>query len=191
MKFFKIVLISTIVCVFALIALVIALDYVSPSRSVDYLKERLPEAILFFETHEENLAIIRGIEGRRDNFSFSITRDEIARLTEYYDGVMGKVASRSALSISESGFLSEEEKNAILEILSSREAQEFSSIEIVVSQDYTQITLDRYPLNTRPHAVMLITTPSMYRPNTAGLPLFYPEQLSDMWHIEIFFRRRA
>jgi len=189
MKFIKIALLSAIVFALAFIALAIAFTYVSPSRSVDYLKERIPDATQFFVSFEESFAVIQGIQDRANDFDISISRDNILRLTEYYDDVMGRVASQSALSISESNFLSEEEKSAILVILSSQEAQGFGLFAIVVCQDYTLIAFDRHPFYAKSHAEMHLR--NTYRPyipsSTWGPTNYYYEQISDMWYIEILF----
>jgi len=182
MKLNKIVTQVVSIIVFATALLALAVSCVSPAGKVNYLKKQIPEAKQFLEDHEESLHIVLSVQNRIDDVMYMLFTDDELRVFDFSEGKWGDRLLTA--SVHECDFLSDEEKWAFMDLLSSPEAQSFQSFFIIVRPVETRINLMSYSDGlSRDYADMIVRNgmPSDL-PNSSR---FYQEQVDDIWYIEI------
>jgi len=179
---------AILICVVVVLCQLVAVGCNSPAAMVDKMKEHIPEAVRFVEDNEEHLSVLFEIQARIQHVLYLFYSNNTVRVVDFTDGIWGEQITH--VGIARCDFLSEEEKAAMIGILSSLEADEFFELRISISSESTQVYYKFESDKTSGNYV------EMYIRNEVDLDLpnsdyYYCEKMSDAWYAVIFFSFRA
>ena len=156
---------------------------VSSDDMMNEMKEQLPNVRAFIDLNADSLAVLISTQRRLEDIVIEVAKDEYARVFDYSNGKWGALSTETSLS--DASILFDDERNAIIDILSQIEDSN------ACVQIFPELILILYISQSRERQVadMIIRRGDHYRSYDSGN--YFHERIDDYWSMEILLSKRG